>query len=260
MKTIQNFLMADTTDLDDFFKKKDKKVRKVKKQSGILTNNEELLKQLVSVTSATSSYRDNLDFVDEDEETIYHDENNRPAVVEPSVTSSNTPKTAQPMKMKAADVNSDRFASANDQQQDEWEDFEGSNWKYDGIRDRLSRANANDDDIDEGDHSDDSMGRDENNHQNDQQEQQKDKPVWKLDQIKPNQSCEPSKPIEEVEATAPVQTKSSSYVPPHKRTGNSTIEVVSIGGSQAKPTGKKKQPNLASTEEFPTLGSNVAKK
>lgn len=253
--------MADTTDLDDFFKKKDKKVRKVKNKSGILTNNEELLKQLVSVTTATSSYRDNLDFVEDEEETFVHDENNRPAVVEPIVPSSSATKTSQTMKMKAADVNSDRFTSANDQQQDEWEDFEGSNWKYDGLRDRLARANANDDDLEDGDHSDDSMGRDENSHQNDQHEQQKDKPVWKLDQIKVNQSNEPpSKPVDEVDAPAPVQTKSSSYVPPHKRSGNSSIEVVTIGGAQAKPVGRKKQPNLASTEEFPTLGSNVAKK
>ena len=33
-------------DLDDFFKKKDRKGNKNKKQTAILTNNEELLKQL----------------------------------------------------------------------------------------------------------------------------------------------------------------------------------------------------------------------
>jgi hypothetical protein len=33
-------------DLDDFFKKKDRKGNKNKKQTGLLTNNEELLKQL----------------------------------------------------------------------------------------------------------------------------------------------------------------------------------------------------------------------
>ena len=38
--------MANTDDLDDFFKKKDRKGNKAKKQTGLLTNNEELLKQL----------------------------------------------------------------------------------------------------------------------------------------------------------------------------------------------------------------------
>lgn len=38
--------MATNDSLDDFFKKKDRKVNKQKKQPGILTNNEELLKQL----------------------------------------------------------------------------------------------------------------------------------------------------------------------------------------------------------------------
>jgi hypothetical protein len=38
--------MATNDDLDDFFKKKDRKGNKHKKQTGLLTNNEELLKQL----------------------------------------------------------------------------------------------------------------------------------------------------------------------------------------------------------------------
>jgi len=38
--------MATNDGLDDFFKKKDRKGNKHKKQAGILTNNEELLKQL----------------------------------------------------------------------------------------------------------------------------------------------------------------------------------------------------------------------
>ncbi len=39
--------MATNNDgLDDFFKKKDRKGNKHKKQTGLLTNNEELLKQL----------------------------------------------------------------------------------------------------------------------------------------------------------------------------------------------------------------------
>jgi hypothetical protein len=38
--------MATNDGLDDFFKKKDRKGNKHKKQPGILTNNEELLKQL----------------------------------------------------------------------------------------------------------------------------------------------------------------------------------------------------------------------
>jgi hypothetical protein len=38
--------MASNDDLDSFFKKKDRKTNKTKKQTGLLTNNEELLKQL----------------------------------------------------------------------------------------------------------------------------------------------------------------------------------------------------------------------
>ena len=45
--TFKTKLFIDWFDnLDDFFKKKDRKGNKHKKQSGILTNNEELLKQL----------------------------------------------------------------------------------------------------------------------------------------------------------------------------------------------------------------------
>jgi hypothetical protein len=38
--------MASNDDLDDFFKRKDRKGSKHKKPAGLLTNNEELLKQL----------------------------------------------------------------------------------------------------------------------------------------------------------------------------------------------------------------------
>ena len=38
--------MAANNDLDDFFKKKDRKINKAKKPTGLLTNNKELLKQL----------------------------------------------------------------------------------------------------------------------------------------------------------------------------------------------------------------------
>ena len=38
--------MATNDDLDDFFKKKDRKGHKSKKQSSLLTNPQELLKQL----------------------------------------------------------------------------------------------------------------------------------------------------------------------------------------------------------------------
>jgi len=41
--------MATNDGLDDFFKKKDRKGNKPKKQTALLTNNEELLKQLGTV-------------------------------------------------------------------------------------------------------------------------------------------------------------------------------------------------------------------
>jgi hypothetical protein len=48
--------MATNDDLDDFFKKKDRKGNKHKKQTGLLTNNEELLKQLGNYSIISKIY------------------------------------------------------------------------------------------------------------------------------------------------------------------------------------------------------------
>ena len=50
--------MTTNDDLDDFFKKKDRKTHKHKKQTGLLSNNEELLKQLGKQIRWSSSYVD----------------------------------------------------------------------------------------------------------------------------------------------------------------------------------------------------------
>jgi hypothetical protein len=59
-----------------------------------------------------------------------------------------------------------------------------------------------------------------------------------------------------VEEAKPSTTSTGVYRPPQMRSGSSVIIV--SGGNQR--VSKKKEPNLASTDEFPTLGSTVNKK
>jgi hypothetical protein len=145
------------------------------------------------------------------------------------------------------------------QQPDEWEEFIDPNSKYEQLRLKLSRGNNDDDNEDEYyDDEDNPNNNDDNNEKNIDQEQQKDKPVWKIDQFK--QQTEATVPIveEKIEEPTPKpSTTSAAYRPPQLRTGGAGVTVIS--GVSQRPT-KKEKPNLASTDDFPTLGSTVNKK
>ena len=152
---------------------------------------------------------------------------------------------------------------SNTVNQDDWEEFEDPNAKYEELRAKFSRANPNDDDEDEDgdyDHHDDPMANDENQlHAAERAEQRKDKPVWKLDQVKANEVTNANVPEEASEAPrppSPVKPSSNAYRPPQLRSG---AAVAIVSGPPVRVS-KKKQPNLASTEDFPTLGAAVNKK
>ncbi|CAF1562782.1 unnamed protein product [Rotaria magnacalcarata] len=252
--------MATNDDLDDFFKKKDRKGHKNKKQSGLLTNNQELLKQLEIVTSATSAFKENL-YLDEDDEELQ--KNDEPVLVA-SVTEEIRKNPIKSNKNKIPDntktLREQEIINSEDgQQQDEWEDFESSALKYEQLRLKFAVGNNHDDDeydYDENNHND----NDHNNDTTSDRNQQKDKPAWSTDQKK--QEKETSVPIiaeKTVEdRPAPVKpTATGAYRPPALRGNSSSVTVVS-GNPQR--MAKKKEPNLASTDEFPTLESAVHKK
>lgn len=298
--------MAANDDLDDFFKKKDRKINKNKKNTGLLTNNEELLKQLVIVTSATSAFKENMDFDEEDEEdtginnhnriqladesngTIgIHDDNLAVLNKARSQTTSINNKSKNSTKLTVQDnrTNIDD-QQTNNGQQDEWEEFENSNPKYDQLRLKISRG-TNDQNIWNDDEDEDLYddGHNGNNHDgnmddnanynkgdNDEQysrgnrrreQQTKEKPAWKLDQIK---QTEPIQVNDAVDSDAnkvadlsskPVTSNNSDVYRPPQLRNSSSITVVRGATPRA---GKKEKPNLASTEEFPTLGTTVNKK
>ncbi|CAF3528746.1 unnamed protein product [Rotaria sp. Silwood1] len=180
--------MATNDDLDDFFKKKDRK-GKHKKQAGLLTNNQELLKQLEIVTSATSAFKENMDFDDDDEPQI-----NDESILGTGVTEEARKHPIKHNKIKNPDNNKsinepDTIISnegqqppqqqqqQSQQQQDEWEDFEGSNSKYEQLRLKFSRIN-NDNDYDDEFYDDENNpnNNDNNNDMSGDRQQQKDKP------------------------------------------------------------------------------------
>jgi len=171
-------------------------------------------------------------------------------------------------------------------QQDEWEEFVGSDPKYEQLRLKFSRSgnehnNNNSDEYDEDDEFYDG-GNNPNNHNintdeniagnddeqssrnNRRREQLKDKPVWKIEQVKQiepistNETVVDSetKKVEDSSSSTTKPATSGAYRPPQLRV-NSTVTIVS-GVNQR--TSKKEKPNLASTEEFPTLGAAVNKK
>jgi len=261
--------MATNDDLDYFFKKKERKGNKHKKQTGLLKNNEELLKQLVIVTSATSAFKENMDFDDDEDEHQIHDE----SAVGTVLTEDTHKNPTHHHKTKIPDDNkhlngqqtNTSEGGGGQQQPDEWEEFIDPNSKYEQLRLKFSRGNNDDDNEDEYyDDENNPNNNDDNNEKNIDREQQKDKPAWKIDQVK--QQTEATVPsveekIEEPTPTPPPKpsttTTSGAYRPPQLRTGGASVTVVS--GVSQRPT-KKEKPNLASTDEFPTLGSTVNKK
>jgi len=201
---------------------------------------------------------------------------------QPYSTTANN-KTKHPTKLPVQDnnINSNEQQTGGGGQQDEWEEFEDPNSKYDQLRLKFSRGGTDQNNFDEDEDNDDyyddgqnhegnidentnNIGGDDDqaSRNNRRREQQKDKPAWKLDQVKPTEPNDVTdSPVEKVEEPitqakpAPAAT-SSVYRPPQLR-GNSSVTVVS--GINQRPS-KKEKPNLASTEDFPTLGAAVNKK
>jgi hypothetical protein len=223
-----------------------------------------------------------MDFEDDEEEEpaghrhpFVEEANGIPNTAEDNHTktqSNSTNKTKATTKLSVQDNNN----NLNDQQPgDEWEEFEDSKSKYEQLRLKFARP-TNDNENE----NDDEYYDDENNHQgnfdenannldggdeqssrtNRRREQPKDKPVWKLDQVQqPSNNTEI--PVEKVEEppAAPAAAKpatTGAYRPPQLR-GNSSVTVVSAPNQRVS---KKEKPNLASTEEFPSLGTAVNKK
>ncbi|CAF3218770.1 unnamed protein product [Rotaria socialis] len=217
---------------------------------------------------------------------IIHD-GNHTAVNKTQTNSTSINKTKNSTKLTVQDnhnnINEQQQQPASGQQ-DEWEEFENSNPKYDKLRLKFSRGTNDqihsDEDKDDDYYDDD--GHNTNNHalntndntnnigdDNDEQaarnnrrrEQLKDKPVWKLDQVKqaePIQTIEVNNSTADKVAELPPSTSATPnvYRPPQLR-GNASVTVVS--GVNQRPS-KKEKPNLASNEDFPTLGAAVNKK
>lgn len=270
--------MATNDDLDDFFKKKDRKGHKNKKQTGILTNNEELLKQLVIVTSATTAFKENAD-IDEDDED-YGTTNDavvgsgladEQQIKQPSRHKSKTSDDTTNSKTSNGQVSSNLWDSTSagvggggGQQQDDWEEFIGDNSKYEQIRSKLGHTTNDYDDNDDfyDDHDDNNGNRNSNtNETNSTNDYSKDKPVWKISEIKQSNETQVPQVEDKVEETPIVKPAPSTgaYRPPQLR-GSTTAGSVTVVSGINQRTNKKKEPNLASTDEFPTLGATVNKK
>jgi hypothetical protein len=272
--------MTTNDDLDDFFKKKDRKANKHKKQTGLLTNNEELHKQLVSVTTATLAFKEHMEFDDEDDE---HQPNNNDDIVGTTHTE-DTHKNPTSHKKKYPDENKtinngqqlnlteqtagqpQQQQQQQQQQQDEWEDYTDPNSKYEQLRLKFTHGNNDDNNDDEyyDDDENNPNNNNDNNERNIDREQIKDKPVWNINQIKQQQietnieeKIEESTPIPQAKPSVSV----GAYRPPQLRGSSSggTGSITVVSGVSQRST-KKEKPNIASTDEFPTLGSAVHKK
>ena len=173
------------------------------------------------------------------------------------------PKPKIPEKTKQSNEQYINIASkADGQQQDDWEEFEDVNSKYEQLRAKFAAgANGNDDDDDDYyDEENTANNNDNNNDTTGDREQQKDKPVWKINRAEQEEQPPPSEPVAEppkVEEPKPAPASTGAYRPPQMR-GGSSVTVVS--GATPQRVSKKKEPNLASTDEFPTLGATVNRK
>lgn len=256
--------MATNDDLDDFFKKKDRKSNKHKKQSGLLTNTQELLKQLEIVTSATSTFKEQLDLgLDDEDLPVYED--SAVAAVYPSEEPRKT-TTVKTNKVKFSDQNNKHahdqeiVLSRDTQQQDEWEDFESASDKYEQLRLKYAGA-MNDEDEDFNNDDNNPLNNNDNSDLTGDRQRNKDKPAWRLDQIKREQEINVPTVEEKREEVQPVKPAPvvSAYRPPHARSsGGAQVPIVAVGSGQ-RPT-KKKEPNLASIDDFPSLRATVIKK
>ncbi|CAF0967431.1 unnamed protein product [Adineta ricciae] len=258
--------MASDNDLDNFFKKKDRKTNKHKKQAGLLTNNEELFKQLVIVTEATTLFKETMDL---DDDTLDQQVLNEDITVGTGYTEDapkhhktklpDTNKHSYEQKSTAVSKTTDGQQHQQQQQQDEWEEFEASKSKIEELRLKINGGR----DADESDKDDDDYDEDNpNNNDNDaaaNREKQKDRPVWRINdtKVEERQQQHPEPVVEQkVEEPKPAQPSTGAYRPPQLRGGSS---VTVVGGVNSRVT-KKKEPNLASADEFPTLKSTANKK
>jgi hypothetical protein len=202
---------------------------------------------------------------DEDEQPVFDDSVVATGLVEDThkhPTQHHT-KTKNPDQNKQLNEQQTNISEAGQpQQQDEWEEFEDPNAKYEQLRLKLSRGNNDDDNEDE--YYDDENNPNNNDVNNDltgDREQQKDKPVWKTNQATQEQT-ETTAPIVEEQPPPPSSSKPSTtsggvYRAPAFRSGTS---VTVVSGATQQRVSKKKEPNFASTDDFPTLGSTANKK
>lgn len=257
--------MANHDDLDSFFKKKD---RKGKKHPTLVTNNEELLKKLAIVTSATTAFKENMDFDDDDDYEARRgitDENHREPVDEnqhppnPKAKLASNPK--QPQQQPVTHIHFPSGENASTNAQDEWEDFVDTQERYNQLRMKLNPNLADDDQSNEDEDADElNNGHDEHHNHENHPNASKDKPVWKF---QPTQSAVGEKPVEtpvEMKEETPVVKPAAVYRPPQMRSHAGQTGAVTIVSGVQQRTNKKEKPNIASTEDFPTLGKTVNKK
>lgn len=225
---------------------------------------------LVSVTSATLAFKERLDFDDEDDEQQTHDE---PVVVPGYIEETHKNPTHHKTKIPDDTKTTNNGQQLNlseqggqQQQQDEWEDYTDSNSKYEQLRLKFARANNDNDNDDEFyDDENNPNNNDDNDERNIDREQPKDKPVWNINQVKQQtetnveDKTEEPTPVAQPPPSKPVAS-TGAYRPPQLRgSGGGAASVTVVSGVSQRPT-KKEKPNLASTDEFPTLGSTVNKK
>lgn len=258
--------MTTNNDLDSFFRKKDRKEQKHKKQTGLLTNNEELLKQLKNVTSAQREYAD---FEEDFDEVQSNSINVQPAVVYSSEVIENSDVKSNSTKTKANNKflsNEKEEIKTNNQQQEEWEDYEESIDKLEELRLKLTgnhgeRSNDDDDDDFFEEQYENSRENRFESEKGENIDRSKEKTAWKLEEIKFVQNetkISAEENLEKISAKVePTKTNNSTgvYRPPHARNSGS---VTIIAGSSQRKTNKEK-PNIASTEEFPTLAGAIKK-
>lgn len=256
--------MENSDDLDRFFAKKD---QKGKKQPKVLTNNEELLKRLAIVTSATTAFKENMDLNDEDVNDSRHgfvDENLREPVDENNVYPNQKVKITSNQKTNPVTQNtflSGEKVSTN--QDDDWENFTDGRDRYDQIRLKLNPNVGDHDrsDYDDDDDEDFNNGHDEQiNHEN-STNSSKEKHVWKVNEIQSSTSDEKAEEKSVVVKEETVEVKSTSvYRPPQLRSKTGQTATVTVVSGVHQRATKKEKPNLASTEDFPTLGKTMNKK
>lgn len=225
------------------------------------------------VTSATSAFKENVEFNDDDDDDV---QQQPPVINNDAYVGANLPsEVAKHPKSKHVDESNRNGMTQSknisddgqgNQGQDEWEEFDSSNnSKYEQLRLKFSgRINNDDDDYDDDD-VDGRLNANDDQHQgNLDREQTKDKPVWNIHQINQASESNAAPTVEEkVEEPAAKPTTAAAavvgaYRPPQLRSGGPSVTVVSAGVHQ-RPN-KKKEPNLASTDEFPSLKSTVNKK